>query len=260
MKAGIENLLCVEIEINTRCNRSCSYCPVSILPPPSANNNMPWSIYERIVLQLEGIHYDGRISFHLYSEPLLRKDLHKFVSYAKSRLPRCSIVLFTNGDLLTEEKYQTLMKAGVDTIVITAHSGAVHPDRPRQIVQYPSDLELTNRGGVIPLPTAQEMLAVPCFAPGEMLIITVNGDVLLCYEDARREVTLGNIVAETLFDIWSSETRVAICAALESGQREKASPICMVCNNQAHAVPGKSAASERFWVDREGRDGSGLRP
>src|SRR5687767_13566064 len=96
-----ETLLNVEIEVNSRCNRKCWYCPVSILPPPDGPKFMADDVFVRLHEELQAIDYSGRISYHLYSEPLLRRDLARLVALSKSMLAASWQVLFTNGDLLT---------------------------------------------------------------------------------------------------------------------------------------------------------------
>lgn len=248
-------LLNVEIEVNSRCNRACWYCPVSVLPPPDSPKFMADEVFIRLHNELRALHYAGRISYHLLSEPLLRRDLPRLIALSKSMLPASWQVLFTNGDLLTDEKYDELVSAGVDLIVITAHDGIAPKPRERQIVQFPQHLQLTNRGGSIaalPAPT-DEIKALPCYAPTEMLIVASNGDVLLCYEDAKREHVFGNIMRSSLQEIWSEPSFVERRRLVREGRRTEAGRICERCSNAAHSEPGRSACSEPFWTDPSAR-------
>ena len=247
----IENLKAVEIEVNSRCNRSCSYCPVNILPYPAVPREMHDDTFVRLHEQLAEIGYSGRISYHFYNEPLLRKDLERLIRISKSIVPSAKVVLFTNGELLTQQRYETLRDAGVMYLVITAHDNRSHPVRPNQIVQFPNQLEFTNRGGMlVKLPAATAMHQnTPCFAASEMLVVTVTGDVVLCYEDARRENIFGNIRVQTLEEIWNSPRWGALRLSLEQGRREEAVDICRKCTNLAHRERGNSAYSEPFWQE-----------
>src|ERR1700733_797475 len=249
MRGVLENLKALEIEVNSRCNRSCSYCPVDVLPYPSVPREMSDDTFVRLHEQLAQVGYSGRISYHFYNEPLLRKDLERLIRMSKAFMPSAKIVLFTNGELLNDQRYHTLRDAGVMYIVVTSHDNRTHPPRPNQIVQFPANLELTNRGGVlVKLPAATEIhRKTPCFAASEMLIATVTGDIVLCYEDARRENILGNIRTQTLEQIWNSPTLVAWRLALEQGRRGEAAEICSRCTNVAHRKPGSSAYTEPFW-------------
>lgn len=247
LKALLQN---VEIEVNSRCNRRCSYCPVSLNPAPSVPRLMSDELFERILSELASLDYDGRISYHFYGEPLLRKDLEKLIARSHAVLPKAHQILFTNGDYMTDERYQSLIAAGVEYIVITSHDGKPHPQRPRQIVQYSNDLELTNRGG-----TMQEMRKAseneqhkPCYAPSELMVITVEGDILACYEDSQRTHPFGNVMKNTLKEIWDNPRYSALRETLARGDRLNGMSVCRECTNVAHTTPDRSAHSEPFWA------------
>jgi radical SAM protein with 4Fe4S-binding SPASM domain len=160
----------------------------------------------------------------------------------KRELPSCSQIIYTNGDRLNDKRYNSLREAGVNLFVVTSHSGAPIPPRPAQIAQYPADLELTNRGGVLtdlPAPTAQTVVR-PCFAPSEMLIVGATGDIHACYEDAERHHVMGNIMEQSLDDIWYSEEFEKIRSVLRQGRRLDAMDLCAKCTNVAHVEEGTS--------------------
>jgi cyclic pyranopterin phosphate synthase len=226
----------VEIEVNSRCNRRCSYCPVSVLPPTKGDRFMSQQLFERIISELVKIKFCGKISYHFYNEPLLRCDLEALVSKVAGRLPDIFQLLFTNGDLLSDERYTSLRQAGIDHFFVTRHDYAPMVSRPNQTVQVPSDLILTNRGGI--LDSLAEPSQRPCFAPSEMLIITVNGDVLLCCDDAERTQVMGNIARQQIEEIWMSTEFVRVRKLLQAGNRGEASSICRLCNNQEYFAVG----------------------
>ncbi|AHI66581.1 SPASM domain-containing protein [Burkholderia thailandensis] len=238
----------VEIEINSRCNRRCTYCPVSILPNPDVPKFMQAAVLDRVIDQLNAIDYAGRLSYHFYNEPLLRKDLEAIVARVRDGVPDVHQVLYTNGDYLTEPRYETLRAAGIEFFVITSHDGKTHPEREYQVVQFSGDLDLTNRGGTMEHIDAlsDEVHTSRCFAPSEMLIITVTGDVVLCYEDALRKHVMGSIVTQSIPEIWFGEPLATMRHRLAEGDRSVTS-ICQQCTNMAHTEPGLSAHSEPFW-------------
>lgn len=229
--------LVVEIEVGTRCNRRCSYCPSGHPESTPPARLMPQAVFARILDQLSQCSFSGRLSYHLYNEPLLRKDLETLVSCADAALPDACQVIYTNGDLLSEKRYSTLIAAGTDHIVVTRHDSDSFPDRPRQTVLRPSDLNLTNRGGFL-LDIAQA-LTLGCYAPAEMLIVAYNGDVLACYEDATREHVMGNLMEQDLADIWTSKAFTALRRSLNAANRAAASKTCARCNNTAHTEQGR---------------------
>lgn len=237
----------VELEAGSRCNRACLYCPVSLNPRPQVPVKMPEPVFDALVEQLADVGFAGRISYHFYNEPLLRKDLDRLVSVIDARLPSALQVLYTNGDLLDDARFDQLRAAGIDYFIVTRHSGGDYRVRPFQIVQRSHDLVLTNRGGTLTelaMPTPMHRTQ-PCFAPSEMLIVTVTGDVVLCYEDAHRTHVMGNILHEHVADIWRSPRFVELRRELANGNRS-ANAMCAQCTNVAHNRLGLSQVEEPF--------------
>ena len=235
-------LTVVEIEINTHCNRRCNYCPNSILPSIDPPRYMNDEIFQRILNELERIKFDGRLSYHFYNEPLLRMDIEHLVEQVSKKLPRAYQALYTNGDHLSDERYSRLRKAGIAHFIITRHDYKTIPGRDLQTVLTPDNIKLTNRGGILDKIFGIDSIALsfPCYAPDEMLIVTVNGLVLLCYEDAKRTQVFGNIMENTLDEIWYSDKFVRVRRLLAQGKRNEASEICRKCTNQAHTAIGTS--------------------
>jgi GTP 3',8-cyclase len=203
---------------------------------------MPDEVFERAIDELATIPFCGRLSYHLYNEPLLRRDLPRLAATVRSRLPDALQLLNTNGDLLDDRRYRQLRKAGIDYFYVTRHSGGDYPERPFQIVQAGQDLILTNRGGTVAdvPPPPHDAARTPCFAPSEMLVITVTGDVLLCYEDAERNNVMGNLMRASLVQIWGSEKFRRHRERLARGDRS-VNPMCLRCSNVSHSRPGLSA-------------------
>lgn len=228
----------VEIEVNSRCNRTCPYCPVSILPTPNVPEYMGNAIFHRIIEELEKVNFCGKISYHHYSEPLLRKDLEFLVRKAKKRLSKAYQLLYTNGDLLSEERYESLKAAGINHFLVTRHGFEHIPKRSDQSVRYPSDLIIVNRGGIVF--KIEKPLSMPCYAPHEMLIVSVKGDILQCCEDAQRRYVMGNIMKQPLEEIWFSDQFSRLRELLRKGNREDASPICKNCSSEERVKPNQS--------------------
>lgn len=103
----------VYVEITNICNMSCSFCHGHSRAP----RNMTEDEFKRVLSELDG--ETKHIYYHLMGEPLLHKDLGKFISLAKERGFRSLIT--TNGTLL-KEKGEELLKAGVYKLNISLHS------------------------------------------------------------------------------------------------------------------------------------------
>jgi 2-deoxy-scyllo-inosamine dehydrogenase (SAM-dependent) len=196
---------------------------------------MEVDLFERIISQLSEIAFSGRLSFHFYNEPLMRKDLEVLVAIARRALPLAHLVLYTNGDLLTDSRYQSLLDAGIDFFMVTRHDREPIRQRLHQRVQFPTDLDISGRAGAVV--SAREPLQRACHAPSEMLIVMVNGDVVLCHEDANREVVLGNLGQSTIEDIWFSNELARFRHHLVQGKRQEAGAVCARCDHCAYPRP-----------------------
>lgn len=227
-----------EIEVNTACPRRCPYCPNSVAELRGPDRHMPRELFAKTIAELAAADFVGRLSFHLYSEPLLRKDLHELVAIARAALPRTFLELLTNGDLLTERRYWQLLDAGVDRFLVTRHDDKPMPDRAYQEVQHWTDMTLTSRSGVVVRQSGP--LRRPCYAPSEMLIVTYDGDVLLCHEDGERQAVIGNLAASSLRDIWFAADAVHRRRLLREGDRATVGGICARCDLTYYAIAGNA--------------------
>jgi 2-deoxy-scyllo-inosamine dehydrogenase (SAM-dependent) len=196
-------------------------------------------IFERTIDQLVAINYTGRISYHTYNEPLLRKDLAELVAHVRQHLPQSCQMLFSNGDLLTKDIHGELIQAGLDWLYVTSHDNKPFPAMEKTVFKMARDLTLTNRGGALArVAQLDEPLQRPCFAPSDMLIITATGDILLCCDDFYRTTQMGNIMVRSIPEIWFSEPFIRLRENLRKGRRDQAAPICRACSNTEYYRPG----------------------
>lgn len=234
----------VDIEVNSTCNRKCSYCPVSILPPPKVPIYMNNDLFDKVIAELFRINFAGIFSYHFYNEPLLRNDLEKLIVRVSDKLPKAFLVLYTNGDALSNARYKSLCDAGIDHFIVTRHAQTPIVTRPKQKVLYPDDLKISNRGGT--LSKLEKPLTVPCYSPSERLIVSITGDILLCCNDPRRTQVMGNIGKQALEEIWLAEKFTRIRELLKSGNRTEAPPICKYCDDTEFFAPGEDHYKDQF--------------
>lgn len=221
----------IEIEVNTHCNLSCSYCPNSKEGFLRRRAFMTDAVFGRLVSELHRLDFGGTVAFHFLGEPLLRRDLHKLVQTLCEQVPAAKPVLYTNGTRLTDARYEELKQAGITHFIVTDHLGRGMPKRPHQTLFLPTDLKITNRGGEL---AESECLDVPCFVPTEMMFVSVEGNVFLCYEDARQSTVFGNIIDTPIDAIWQSSRFEEMRLALREGRRRHGPPSCRACNNVYH--------------------------
>jgi radical SAM protein with 4Fe4S-binding SPASM domain len=90
-------------------------------------------------------------------------------------------------------------------------------------------VKLTNRAGTIETGDQEEVgVYKDCYYPTYQFLIDWNGNVYLCPQDWQRKTSMGNIMQETVFDIWTGKTITAYRKNLISGKR--CSGPCKSCN------------------------------
>ncbi len=103
--------LCISFEITHDCNANCRHCHRGgIVDKKRATPQRFGQIYREFkspVIQISG------------GEPLLRKDVQHVIEALKQPDGSPYIIFVTNGSLLTEEKYHTLRRIGVDVYSIS---------------------------------------------------------------------------------------------------------------------------------------------
>ena len=100
----INNIKVLEIEINSYCNRKCSWCP-NISINREFSENLSFESYIKILEELRDNNFNGTISYSRYNEPFADFELlQQYTSKAKEILPNVLLVSNTNGDFLTKDK------------------------------------------------------------------------------------------------------------------------------------------------------------
>lgn len=237
----MKELKAIEIEINSHCNRACSYCP-NVNQKRVEQGVMSKDTFSLILQQLQEFDYSGRISFSFYNEPLLVAELPDYVREVKRLLPRCHALIYTNGTLLTDVRLRELLNAGVDSFVVTKHESEKNyifdevfanlSSDVKKHVRYQShlDLKMTNRGGLLPgISKEDNYLDKPCSIPLQMMTITNQGTVIPCFEDYHQVHSMGSIHQKSLKDIWNSSEYVLLRKKLLMGMRRDYE-VCSKCN------------------------------
>jgi cyclic pyranopterin phosphate synthase len=229
----------VEVETSSRCNRGCGYCPVSQVRRP--DHRMDEALFVSIVDQLAEMDFRGRFSPHFFGEPLLDPRLGDLMRIVRARLPRASIVVYTNGDALTASRARELLAAGVDRFVVTFEEPGesrafaqvrrkfpVWTLRRRFLVRhFETDVRHAyNRGGTVRMP-GRERVATACQAPAVALVVDAWGKVKLCANDYVGAHDWGDLRHERLADVWAKPAFVQLRRELLAGTFTKET--CRVC-------------------------------
>lgn len=221
----------VLIETSTACNRKCIYCPNSQYDRGDIKNqkHIDFNLYKKIIKELKDLNFKGIIKPFYYSEPLLNEKLEELAEYTKKELPKCKIQIATNGDLLKLDRYQSLVKSGIDAFYITTHKKKApkhieellkelkkRKDKIRiHYIDLNEDSDLDNRGGLVEVKNKNKIPR--CVTRPSAILISNKGDVFLCCNDYFRKITFGNIKKEKMVDIWFKPNYVKIRKELEKG-------------------------------------------
>lgn len=101
------------IEINGACNYSCPSCPQSIGREAAFKKSLPFSLYEKILLDLK-LHGCHSVSLQGSGEPFLQRDIAQYISLATSLGIDTHII--SNGSLLNDDITSDCLLAGLKSI------------------------------------------------------------------------------------------------------------------------------------------------
>lgn len=246
LNQGIPMPTWIELSLIDVCNRKCTFCPkVDENIAPDTFQKMTRKLIDEIHDQLKEINFNGTISLCGYGEPLLHKD----ISYIIKKLSNVSSVeVITNGDVLTPKKLQELYISDVSRVLISMYDGEHQIDKFKSMTKQanvPEELiilrdrwydkfndfgvKLTNRAGTIS--TGDQDIVdrtKNCFYPTYQFLIDWDGNIYLCPQDWQRKNSMGNVMQETINQIWIGKKLTNFRKNLLLGKRN--SNPCKNCN------------------------------
>ena len=95
------------IETSINCNANCIMCPNDKLE--RKNRNMPMALFKNLIDQCIGKGVE-QIHPFMHGEPFMVEDIFEKLEYVNEKLPATQITIFTNGNLLDDEKAKKLLK------------------------------------------------------------------------------------------------------------------------------------------------------
>ena len=248
----LDSILTVEINTTELCNRTCVFCPRHD-PKVYPNQNLHLTVKGAglIAEELADNGFHGKISFSGFGENLLNPWFQQIVRTFRFSLPQATLECNTNGDKLTADYTQGLFRAGLDLLYINLYDGVEqmeHFDHMMNEARIREEcykyrmhwgdfekhgLRLNNRSGVVDWVGIEEtditsLKGKPCHYPFYKMFVDWNGDVLFCSNDWGKEHVVGNLMQQSLHDVWFSKPMNKIRKRLMRGDRSK-SP-CNKCS------------------------------
>ena len=208
---------------------------------------MTEELFRKIIDELSEMNYTNGIALFSNNEPFLDERIIDFHKYANAKLPNAKFWLFTNGILLTFEKFIEIMPC-LDVLIIDNYNDKKEINSPelRKIYDYLQEHHkldervdfsfrlqnqvLTSRGGQAPNKQGMNDTRVSdvlCSLPFRQLIIRPTGEVSLCCNDALGKYTLGNLNTQSISEVWHSEKYKEIRREMLANGRKK----LMLCRN-----------------------------
>lgn len=236
----------VEIETYNRCNGSCSFCPVNKKSDSRKEMFMSEELFRHIINQLKELDYKSSFALFSNNEPFLDDRIVGFQRYARAQLPKARMYLFTNGTVLTLEKFLQIIDY-LDELIIDNYNQSLqlipnvkkirdYCEAHRElyskvtiVLRHPREV-LTSRGGCSP--NRSNILNVGtdrCVLPFRQLIVRPDGKVSACCNDALGQMTLGDLQTQSITEVWNgnrfSEFRKMLLAGRSNVE------ICSKCDS-----------------------------
>lgn len=237
----------IEIETINRCNSTCSFCPVNRNADTREFKLMDETLFTSIITQLKAINYKGSIGLYSNNEPFLDKRIVNFAQLTKELLPNNHLYLYTNGSLLTLEKFNAIMNY-LDRIYIDNYNDKLQLNQPVKAIhnycsqhnKYKDKVKirlrklndvLTTRGGEAPNRKNETIssLSCACFLPFRQFVVRPDGKVSLCCNDALGKITLGDLSRESIKEVWNGEQYRNIRQQIITGRQSL--PLCQSCDS-----------------------------
>lgn len=234
----------VEIEVINRCNGECPFCPVNKHDDIRKMKKMDEQLFKSIIDQLGDLEYSGRLALHSNNEPFLDSRIIDFAKYAREHVPNAHLYMFTNGTLLTIDKFeqiipylnQIVIDNYDDNLQLHENAKAIHAlcrknmelDKKVQIHVRKIHEVLKTRGGQAPNNQKRRVYDMSCVLPYKQMVIRPDGKLSFCCNDAYGKYTMADLNKMTLIEAWYSPKYVKARAALRSGR--KSIKICRYCD------------------------------
>ena len=236
----------VNIETINRCNGTCAFCPANSRDESRELKKMPLELFEKIIGDLEKVQYAGILSLYMNNEPFIDERMEDMLIYARKRLSNAKILVFTNGTLLTPDRFKKIeqyihymfinnyskryeMNKPVKVLYeyVKRHDNGKKPDITVQL-RYVGEY-LTNRAGTAPNKQRMDKIYKwQCLMPYTDINIYPDGKVGICCNDTKEVTDYGNVWEHDLIEIFRNEKFAMLRKRMREGRNE--CEFCRYCD------------------------------
>ena len=229
----------VNIETINRCNGRCAFCPANVKAEKRELKRMDESVFRSIVDQLYELNWKGQIFLNVNNEPLLDDNIFQYARYVKERLgENVSLAMFTNGTMLTIEKLERLAPY-LNILIINNYSQKYSLNENNKKIyhyvkknhkkfdnlhitinrRYSEEILATRAGNAPNKKKKNNNVNTPCIYPYVDLTIFPDGKVGLCCNDCFEVTDYGNVINQSLVEIWLGDRFATVRKQLEKGRQ-----------------------------------------
>lgn len=225
----------IEIEIINRCNGECTFCPVNRYTDPRRMKKMDDQLFKKIIDELGDMDYAGRLALHSNNEPFLDDRIIEFAKYAREHVSKAFVYLYTNGTLVTLDKFKEIIPY-LDKMIIDNYNDELKLDenvekiykfcrsnknlnKKVEIHIRKANEVLYTRGGLSPNNKKRKILHMSCILPYRQMVIRPDGKTSLCCNDPYGTNTMADLNQTTLKEAWYSERYERVRNSLRKGRK-----------------------------------------
>ena len=234
----------IELEIINRCNGECPFCPVNKYDDPRKLKKMDEKLFFKIIDELSELGYKGRLALHSNNEPFLDSRIIDFAKYARERLPYAFIYMYTNGTLVTLDKFikiipylnRMVIDNYDDNLKLHENAESInkyckeHRELDRKVEIHVRKVHevLKTRGGQSPNNKKKNTLKMSCILPFKQMVIRPDGKTSLCCNDPYGKYTMADLNKVTLQEAWYSTRYEQVRKGLRKGRKKIR--LCKYCD------------------------------
>jgi len=245
----------IELVFSRACNLKCSFCPQSNPQYKKFTSGyMSFEVLKKIINDTK----NQKLFYHIagYGEPTINKNFLKFIKYIDNNInQRSTYAITTNGIMFKKyfkEFYNVFKKLKkLEEIRISCYSNDIYNFFNRKKIDFISlkkDINLdlfNNRAGSINLNKNNKFYS--CNYAFFFLAIDIDGDVSPCPHEWKKQLKLGNIMNENIFNIWENKKINNLRKIFCENKRQEIYP-CNICTAYGTLIGDKAKKDKCEYI------------